>query len=40
MWLILISRERNSYNKRKVFLNVDLAFVCQLSTELAMEIKT
>ena len=33
-------KERNSYNKRKVFLNADLAFVCQLSAELSVEIKT
>ena len=32
--------ERNSYNKRKVFLSVDVAFICQLSVELAVEIKT
>ena len=32
--------ERNSYNKRKVFLSVDVAFICQLSAELAVEIKT
>ena len=41
MWHILISKERNSYNKRKKKkLSVDVAFICQLSAELAVEIKT
>ena len=33
-------KERNSYNKRILFLSVDVAFICQLSAEWAIEIKT
>ena len=33
-------KERNSYNKRKKISSVDVAFICQLSAEWAVEIKT
>ena len=33
-------KERNSYNKRKKISSVDVAFICQLCAEWAVEIKT